>query len=259
MLFETFRSLSGYLSYDVHQNLVFPEHIHASLEFYCLSRGSARCRVAGVEYDLREGEALLILPYEIHSYVESHDSEGIMFIFSPDLVPEFVSLLRCSCLASPLFTPDPSLMEYAPEEDSRLRRIGRLYLICDEAVRQNGLVPAVPGDALLTKRVAAYIDAHYTGAVSLHAMAQELGYHYNYLSSFINDTFSCGFTDLVNRFRVSRAVMLLRTSGQSVTEISAQCGFGSTRSMDRAFQKTLGMAPREAASSRLPIFRALEG
>ena len=259
MLFETFRSLSGYLSYDVHQNLVFPEHIHSSLEFFYLTRGSVLCRVAGQEYDLQAGDALLILPYEIHSYVEARGSVGKMFIFSPDLVPEFGSLIRSACLASPLFTPDPTLMEDASEGDSRLRRIGRLYLLCDEAVRQNGLIPSVPGDAQLTRRVAAYMDANYAGAITLRTMAQELGYHYNYLSSFINDTFSCSFTDLVNRFRVSRAVMLLRTTGHSVTEISALCGFGSTRSMDRAFQKTLGMSPREAALSPLPIFHTLEG
>ena len=50
---------------------------------------------------------------------------------------------------------------------------------------------------------------------------------------------------LIDRLRVERARALLETSDLPAKTLAAQCGFGNTTRMKRAFERELGIAPRE--------------
>lgn len=52
---------------------------------------------------------------------------------------------------------------------------------------------------------------------------------------------------LIEGLRVEQARALLTTTGLGSKAVAARCGFGSARRMARAFERTLGVAPREYA------------
>ena len=251
MNYEAHRSVpTNYLSVQPNHNLIFSDHIHSSIELFCLKAGTIRCAVAGKNYSLCAGQALLILPYETHSYSEPQNADGVTVIFSTDFVPEFAAEIRSAQLSSPVFTPSPYLLEIDPKKDSRISQIGKLYLLCAEAVSQNGLCPCTSKNNLLTRKILDYIDDHFTDEISLGDMAKELGYSYNYLSNFINKSFGCSFSDIVNDSRINRAIIALLNTDSSIAGISEACGFGTIRSFNRSFKKSLGLTPKEFLSIR---------
>ena len=251
MNYEAIRSApSDYIAVNQHHNLIFPDHIHSSMELFYLKSGTTRCTVAGKEYLLRAGQAVLVLPYETHGYNEPEDADGVMIIFSTDFVPEFAAEVRGAELCTPVFTPTPFLFELDAKEDSRFTQIGKLYLLCAEAEAQNGLRPCAAKNNLLIRKILDYIDARFTDEISLQDMAKELGYSYNYLSNFINRSLGCSFSEILNDCRINQAIICLRSTDMRVAEISGICGFGTIRSFNRAFRKSMGITPKEFLAGR---------
>ena len=251
MNYEAIRSApSGYIAVDQHHNLIFPDHMHSSMELFYLKSGTTRCTVAGKEYRLRAGQAVLVLPYETHGYSEPEDADGVMIIFSTDFVPEFAAEVRGAELTCPVFTPTPFLFDIDEEGDSRFTHIGRLYLLCAEAASQNGLQPCAAKNSPLIRKILEYIDERFTEEITLQDMAKELGYSYNYLSGFINQSLGCSFSAILNDCRINQAIIYLRNTDKSIAEISELCGFGTIRSFNRTFKKTMGFTPKEFLAGR---------
>ena len=120
-----------------------------------------------------------------------------------------------------------------------------LYMICGAALEQCPLRPRPQqdADAHLSARIINYVQQNYTGSLTLEQMAHDLGYNYTYLSAYFNQRLHTGFQDFVNQYRVSHAAMLLQGSSIPVTQVAEQCGFGTIRSFNRVFLKSLGMSP----------------
>jgi transcriptional regulator GlxA family with amidase domain len=57
--------------------------------------------------------------------------------------------------------------------------------------------------------------------------------------------FSTTPAKLVDKLRVEQARILLSTSELSAKTLAAECGFGNATRMKRAFERELGMGPRE--------------
>ena len=77
------------------------------------------------------------------------------------------------------------------------------------------------------------------------AYAEELGVSPRTLSEAIRDHAQCSFPTFVNRFRISHALVLMRTThhGHPMEEIAAVCGFASRRTFYRATQLIYGVTP----------------
>ncbi len=72
-----------------------------------------------------------------------------------------------------------------------------------------------------------------------------MGYNYTYLSNVFNRIFGCGFSKFVNRFRVENAAEMLRTTDDSMMQISNACGFESIRSFNEQFKLVYAMSPTD--------------
>ena len=113
-------------------------------------------------------------------------------------------------------------------------------------VDENGEVTDVPYDQATYMDVAPgdrCENVRREICLTLEQMARDLGYNYTYLSAYFNQRLHTGFQDFVNQYRVSHAAMLLQGSSIPVTQVAEQCGFGTIRSFNRVFLKSLGMSP----------------
>jgi len=136
-------------------------------------------------------------------------------------------------------------MELLWPGNNRCKKLAGLYMICGAALEQCPLRPRPQqdADAHLSARIINYVQQNYTGSLTLEQMARDLGYNYTYLSAYFNQRLHTGFQDFVNQYRVSHAAMLLQGSSIPVTQVAEQCGFGTIRSFNRVFLKSLGMSP----------------
>lgn len=78
-------------------------------------------------------------------------------------------------------------------------------------------------------------------------LATEIGTNRTYISNYINRTYQCSFSDMVNKLRIEYAQQLIKSSakGTKITQIADESGFASEQSFYRNFKKFTGMTPAE--------------
>jgi YesN/AraC family two-component response regulator len=90
-----------------------------------------------------------------------------------------------------------------------------------------------------------YCNAHYKENLSLTMLESELHISKYYISHIINERLGEGFNEYLNSIRINEACRLLLESDMSIKEISAEVGFGTVRSFDRAFLRQKSETARE--------------
>ncbi len=148
-----------------------------------------------------------------------------------------------------------------------------------EGERGAGLAPAfrgllrevlpAPGDPCvrvhpLVTRARAFIDDRHAEDVSLARVAARLGTTRSYLSTLFRRHCGLTLTEYVHRVRVRRAIGLLRSGRDSLSEVAFAVGYRSYRHFHRSFRRLTGLSPKEwvrraRAGERPPVPFLLPG
>lgn len=84
LFYESERSdQHNYLYCQRDHNFNFPAHLHHSFEFLCVQSGTLACTLETEQYEVHPGEALLVLPDQIHSYRTIGESQSVLWVFLP--------------------------------------------------------------------------------------------------------------------------------------------------------------------------------
>ena len=106
------------------------------------------------------------------------------------------------------------------------------------------LFPAGPCSEYV-EAAAARIKHDYMNKLSIEAIAEEFGISPSYLSRKFKDELGRTFLDLLNMYRVQRAVAALAGTGARVYEVAEQTGFADYKHFCSVFKKYTGLAPTE--------------
>ena len=106
------------------------------------------------------------------------------------------------------------------------------------------LFPAGPRNEYVEAAVAR-IKQDYMEKLSLEDIAAKLDVSPSYLSRKFKEEMGHTFLDLLNMYRVQRAVSLLAGAGALVYEAAAQTGFADYKHFCAVFKKYTGLAPTE--------------
>lgn len=97
---------------------------------------------------------------------------------------------------------------------------------------------------LLSSRVKAYIDLHYTEDIRLQSLADALRVSPYYLSHVFKAMTGYSPGQYITRRRIGLAQNLLISTGLSVSEIAARVGYPSPSHFNERFSGHVGMSPR---------------
>ncbi len=105
------------------------------------------------------------------------------------------------------------------------------------------------GGEMLTQSAVAYIESHYRERFSLRTMAGELFVNGSYLLRVFKK--HTGYTPLAyhNHVRCEHAKELLRTTGESITDIGESVGFVSSAHFSHVFRRMENCTPTEYRDS----------
>ncbi len=223
--------------------MTFDRHMHYSFEFFYIVSGEVECTVEQTKYRLMPGEAILILPNQIHSYFTRKPSDCIMFIFAPVYVNEFFKSTIGKEFIHPVFRLPYNEVENHPAIGDIFEWKSLLYHICAAACRQCKMQPSSTKNHELIQSIAEYIYRNLNEKISLEQLASQFGYSYHYLSACIKSYFGMNFCTLVNHYRIDLAATLLYTTDLSITEVAGKSGFSTIRSFNRAFKSIHGVTP----------------
>lgn len=91
-----------------------------------------------------------------------------------------------------------------------------------------------------------YIDENYSNPdLSVAELSKVFKINSSYLSNRFKKEFDIGLLDYITSLRIETAKKLLLTTNETNSEISNRIGYLNTRTFIRAFQKQLGMTPKE--------------
>ena len=249
VIYEKERSNKNhYIYHQKDDDLNFPVHMHNSFEFIAVLGGSMTITVEDKEYVLSEGDCAVILPNEAHSYRTRNSSRSYLCVFSTDYVSDFYNKTENLSAVNSVFRIDNA--EGTVNEllnpinmfalKSTLYRILATFYASTEFVRQdNG------SHRSFVHEVLAFIENHYAEDVTMHDIAQKMGYTYSYFSGLFNRIFKTNFSALLNECRVSYASRLLIASDKTISEIASICGYNSLRVFNRNFYKFKNQTPTE--------------
>ena len=119
-----------------------------------------------------------------------------------------------------------------------------IYAVYEEFLRTVPIVNRKFNSNVLTK-IFQYMSLNYSENITLDSLGKELGYSPKYLSNCINQLESMSFSKLLNTIRISEAKRLLRSTNESIINISVRCGYETEQSFFGNFKMISGMTPRE--------------
>lgn len=97
----------------------------------------------------------------------------------------------------------------------------------------------------LVKEAREYMNENYAQNLSLSDVAEYLQISVGYLSTLMNQSLNCGFTDYLNQIRIDRACCYLEQNTLKNYEIAYKVGFNDEKYFSKVFKKLKGMSPKE--------------
>ena len=90
-----------------------------------------------------------------------------------------------------------------------------------------------------------YIKNKYQEKISISDLSKDLAYSESMLNRKFKKEVHITFNEYLNRYRINKAIDLLKNSDYNITEIAYMCGYSSAKYFARVFKKYLGMSPSD--------------
>lgn len=228
-------------------------HINPEIEVVWVKRGSLRVIYDTREMCLHSGEMTLILPYHLHSFIPSEDIDASVYMFSSAVYGDFAEnisrdIYRICSLEMPVAQYLTFLLEDVSEETADYRTKCLFYAFADRFANGKPMNCGMPARQELAPEVLKYIFDHLDEDLDIGNIARNLGWDPRKLSSDFRGFYGIKLTDLIWNVRLERAVTLLQTTDQSISQIASVCGFGSLRNFNRLFHDKIGCTPSQCRS-----------
>jgi AraC-like DNA-binding protein len=253
MIFHQPSNSGGAFAYNRfwYTNRRFRPHFHRNFEVIYVGQGSLHITVGQRQRTVQPGQFALVLPNEVHAFTPDEDTSYWVGVFSADFLQAFASSAEGKEGSDFVFACEESAKQFVRahlmevEHPYVYSMKACLYTLCDAYCSQIDLRPRQEKGGLLLAAVTDFIATHYREKISLQDLAAALGYNYHYLSKRINGIFRQSFSEVLNAYRLDKALTLLKTTDQEATEIALESGFQSVRSFNAYFKARTGMTPSQ--------------
>lgn len=223
-------------------------HLHGFFELHCCTGGQLRITVDDREYVLTAGEAVLVFPYQRHSFPK-REGQGYFFTFAPELIGTFAARFSNYLPQQNRFCFSYDFSSLSEESDVYAIK-AFLYAMCSRASLLAFAPVPVEGRALLEK-IFLLTEEHFTEAdFSLAKLATLLDYDYSYISKFFLTKTGMRYSFYLNQRRTDYGAWLLRTGKlDNIADASFACGYSSIRSFNRNFKRIENCTPKGCVAS----------
>ena len=199
----------------------------------------------GVEADIckiREGDAHLLLPYQIHYYVELPPKFTWLYV-TFDLDQPFNDWKdggrTLSGSAQGLL--EDFLVKY--EGGEGLQASLTLGEVLQKLAGSKSIERKVTNEGDLVVRVKNYVMSYLEGDLALPVLATAMGVSESYLRAVFREETGVSVGNFVRSVRLVRATHLLERGSLDLAEVAKKSGFASLTSFTRAFRRMYNLTP----------------
>ena len=214
----------------------------------------------GVQIDLNPGEALMVLPYQFHSFpmLEQDQITWVMVSFETSDAESLEVFRNKSFQVSvECFDLLRQVIEDFSKAENKFLNIAhslKLSLLLNAFSEQLSLQESASGPSLNSaespsaqlvaqiEKILLSADAEMT---SVEDIAKALDVSASHLRATFRGYFNISLGSFIRHFRLNQATGMLANSKMSLTAIAASIGFSSPSTFTRFFRNSLGMTPKD--------------
>lgn len=100
-------------------------------------------------------------------------------------------------------------------------------------------------DDMIVKKMIEYIYHNYKEKILIQDIVNELNYSETYLNKRFKSAIGTTFIEYLNRYRIQKALELIRDREFPINEIAWRCGIGEYKYFSTVFKKYIGCSPKE--------------
>ena len=246
-------------------------HSHDHLELAFILSGVGKYYIEGVEYDVQEGDLLILNPGVKHQALRSESGTvptteffvGFSDIQLPDYPKNYLPVPNGGHMIHTVgeFKQKIAKICAAMEAENLVCKEGRYFMLKSYLMQmillvireQCAIISPMGGYAFesvnkkyVVERIVTYFEEHYSEKISLDQIAENM-----YLSPFyISKIFKSEIGDTPIRYliniRLEKAKHLLESeSGSSIQEIAARVGYEDAYHFSKLFKKHYGVSPSQ--------------
>lgn len=97
----------------------------------------------------------------------------------------------------------------------------------------------------IVRQMLEFVHDHYGEKITLGIIAEHLHYSENFILRRFKEEVQMNFSEYLARYRISRAMELMRASGHTLAEISTMCGFSEYKYFRVVFSRYVGCTPKD--------------
>lgn len=259
----------------------FPPHWHEEIEIVYLLEETLQVGINNEVYTMEPRDILIIGMGDIHYYLNnSNQCRRIILMFNPAIFEAFAEELTEKKLALPLIKyPEPkselsktnSVNQHHLIEEQILAIIkefvhskngyqlvtkARLYDLLALLIRLNLLEEYNPQEKSnhlkkleRLEQVFKFVKNNYSRPITLEEAATAANSSLYYFTRFFKDATGMTFINYLNNYRISKALRLLASTTDPITEIAFKTGFESIKTFNRVFKQIKACSPRQYRNS----------
>ena len=240
-------------------------HFHHSLEFLYVERGVLHHEIDGERYDLTPGKLAIIPSFAVHAAQSDENVTRLLLMIPPMCLGSAGDLLDHKTFARRVIDDDADgtlhamllligrakrcegifggLSAESSEHKSVQQALANAFLRA--VIARTGLCEIRRSSNLIIEALK-YIHLHYTGCIRIPDMARSLLCEQSVLSADFQTVTGMTLNAYINHLRAIRVKLILTENpAMTLEEASALAGFGSVRSMLRAYRQEYGCTPSE--------------
>ncbi len=233
-----------------------PKHWHEHIEMHYFFNTSAKIFCEDDTYEAEIGDLVIINRNQLHN------NEGAgAFLFHIDL-PSFLGIQNSENLMFQNFIRGDEtieeifgkiLNEYEHRREGYESAIkGYAYILLTHLMR-NYIQNKTEADRYfrtknkdqLIEMITRYISKNYFAPLRTSALAEMFHLSKQYFCSFFKAQTGQSVTTYINQCRVDKAVILLKSTNHSITEIANSVGYDDSNYFSRIFKQYTGMSPKQ--------------
>ena len=237
----------------------FPRHIHHTLTFGLIERGTRMIEIAGQVLTANAGDCFVIHPGEAHSCKADAPHDYWAMSLSVDAVRKMLALPNESKEAFPRFVPPVFRDEF----------FRQTFLACikdaeggEDVFRSQSLLIDLLNYALThfsdasdglrfshaahseVRRVRQYLETHFDEPIRLDALAEFAAFSPYYLNRIFQAEVGIPPYEYLVKIRLKHAQEML-SGGHSIAEAAHHSGFADQSHFTRFFKRHVGVTPGE--------------
>lgn len=246
---EVDRDFPSYFHAEKYESIGYKPHLHRNIEIYCVIKGSAHITINDREYNLTDGQAVVINGMQIHSYQNTEGTIVSFLLVGTKFLQLFNSVYPERVLPELLFDPESNRPILQLIDDINVKyddfdvfeAMGYANLLIHYIVDAYGTESAKKGSKkFIFSEIIQYIYDHYKEDLSLASLSEQFSYAPRSLGHLFSKYVKMDIRNFINSVRVEKVIemkSLPENSNKTILDLAVECGFNSASSFYRAYRK----------------------